>query len=168
MPRSARQVLEDVGVEHGSTRNCSDCSWWPERRQRSKSLCLADLASDRERNVRTAVAAALGQLGGEESVPVLRKMVRSTGIEAAWELIRQGEIAVSTIVEMIREGHDPNEDLSHEWLIRAYIEHWDEVPKPIDPEILEAVRASMMQPKVKAHRTEYHVQLLELASREER
>src|SRR5262249_36624571 len=116
---------------------------------------LADLAADRDRAVRTAVAQALGRLGGEKSVPGLRKLVRSTGQEAAWELIRLGEIAVPTIAEVIREGvGEP--DMSYEWLIRAYIDHWKEVAKPLDPKIIEAVRSSMAVPKVKATRTVYH------------
>jgi RNA polymerase sigma factor (sigma-70 family) len=125
---------------------------------------LADLASDRDRGVRTAVAGAVGRLGGEKAVPVLRKMVRSTGAEAAWELIRLGAVAAPTVAEVIREGSDPAEDLSYEWLIRAYIEHWKEVPKPLGPKVLDAVRASMAAPKVKAHRTAYHAELLKLAA----
>src|SRR5262249_53826422 len=82
---------------------------------------LADLASDRDRDVRTAVASAMGRLGGEKAIPVLRKLIRSTGIEAAWELIKFGKIAVPTIAEVIREGTGSEEDLSYEWLIRAYI-----------------------------------------------
>src|SRR5262249_47328291 len=81
---------------------------------------LADLASDRDRDVRTAVARAVGRLGGEKVVPVLRKLVRSTGAEAAWELIQLGEIAVPTIAKAIREESNPEEDMSYEWLIRAY------------------------------------------------
>ncbi|MGH7136316.1 MAG: HEAT repeat domain-containing protein [Pirellulales bacterium] len=40
---------------------------------------LVDLASDRDRRVRTAVAQAVGRLGGAKAVAVLRKMVQSTG-----------------------------------------------------------------------------------------
>jgi RNA polymerase sigma factor (sigma-70 family) len=126
---------------------------------------LADLASDRDRRVREAVAQAVGRLGGAKAVPVLRKMVRSTGAEAAWELIRLGPVAVPTIVEVIREGRSPEEDLSYEWLIRAYIEHWKEVPKPLDPKVVDAVRASMAAPEVKALRTYYHAELVKLAAR---
>src|SRR6185295_11729174 len=103
---------------------------------------LADLASDRDRGVRTAVAVAVGRLGGEKAVPVLRKLVLSTGAEAAWELIKLGEVAVAGIADVIRAGAG-EEDMSYEWLIREYIEHWKDVPKPLDPRILDAVRASM-------------------------
>jgi hypothetical protein len=125
---------------------------------------LADLASDRDRQVRTAVAQAVGRLGGAKAVPVLRKMVRSTGAAAAWELIKLGAVAVPAVAEVIREGRNPKEDLSYEWLIRTYIEHWKEVPKPLDPRVLDAVRASLAAPEVKAHRTQYHAELLKLVS----
>jgi hypothetical protein len=134
-------------------------------RLESEREYLTDLAADRDRGVRTAVARAVGRLGGEKAVPVLRKLVRSTGAEAAWELIQLGEVAVPTIVAVIREGGDPEEDLSYEWLIRAYIEHWKDVARPLDPRVVNAVRASMADPKVKAHRTAYHTELLQLATR---
>jgi hypothetical protein len=124
---------------------------------------LADLASDRNRDVRTAVVAAVGRLGGEKSVPVLRKMARSTGQEAAWELIKLGPLAVPTIAEVIREGTG-EEDMSFESLIRAYIDHWKVVPKPLDAKILDAVRVSMESPKVKGFRVVYHKELLKLAA----
>jgi hypothetical protein len=133
-------------------------------RLESERVHLADLANDRDRDVRTAVVRALGRLGGDRAIPVLRKLVRSTDSEAAWELIRLGKIAVPTIAEVIREGSDPEEDLSYEWLIRAYIEHWKEVARPLDPRVLDAVRVSMAAPKVKAHRTGYHAELLKLAA----
>src|SRR5262249_26790301 len=111
---------------------------------------LTDLASDRDRSVRIAVAVAVGRLGGEKAVPVLWKLVRSTGQESAWELIRLGPVAVPTIAEVIREGAG-EPDMSYEWLIRAYIEHWKDVPKPLDEKIIDAVRTNMSAPKVKAH-----------------
>jgi hypothetical protein len=124
---------------------------------------LADLATDRDRRVRTAVAAAVGRLGGEKAVPVLRQLVRSTGAEAAWELIRLGPVAVPTVAEVIREGAG-EADMSYEWLIRAYIDHWKDVPKPLDAKVVDAVRTNMAAPKVKATRTEYHKQFLKLVA----
>jgi RNA polymerase sigma factor (sigma-70 family) len=133
-------------------------------RLESEREYLADLASDRDRDVRGAVAAAVGRLGGERAVPVLRKMVRGTGPAAAWELIKLGPVAVPAIAAAIREQSNPEEDMTYEWLIRAYIEHWKEVPRPLDPRVLDAVRASMAVPKVKAYRTVYHAELLKLAA----
>jgi hypothetical protein len=64
---------------------------------------------------------------------------------------------------VIREGAG-EEDMSYEWLIRAYIEHWKEVPRPLDPRVLDAVRVSVATPKVMTHRTVYHAELLKLAA----
>jgi RNA polymerase sigma factor (sigma-70 family) len=130
---------------------------------------IAALAHDRDRNVRVAVAEALGRLGGKKSLPVLRRMIRST-TEAAWQLIRLGPLAVPTIVEVIESGSDrfnarQPEALDFQRLIRAYVDHWKEVPKPIDPRVLAAVRKSMASPKVKGYGIEYHKKLLDLASR---
>src|SRR5262249_22653601 len=128
---------------------------------------IAALANDRDMNVRIAVAEALGALGGNESVPVLRRMIHSTS-EAAWELIKLGPLAIPTIVEVIGSGTDPFNErkpgfLDYEKVIRAYIDHWDAAPKPLDPRVLEAVKKSMAVPKIKAHRIQYHKKLLELA-----
>jgi RNA polymerase sigma factor (sigma-70 family) len=130
---------------------------------------IAALSNDREQNVRAAVAQALGALGGKESVPVLRRMVRGSS-EAAWQLVRLGPVAVPTVVEVIEAGTDPTDErepgfLDYERLIRAYIDHWEQLPGPVDPRVLAAVRKSMAAPKVKAYRTEYHKKLLDLASR---
>jgi hypothetical protein len=130
---------------------------------------IAALANDRDQNVRVAVAEALGALGGKESLPVLRRMIHSTD-GAAWQLIRLGPLAVPTIVEVIESGSarssalDPSRHDSQR-LIRAYVDHWAEVHRPIDPRVLAAVRKSLAGTKVKGHSTEYHQKLLDLASR---
>jgi hypothetical protein len=135
----------------------------------SERESIAALANDRDPYVRDAVAEALGRLGGQESVSVLRRMVRSTN-EAAWQLVRLGPVAVPTVVEVIESGTDPHDErepgfLDYQRLIRAYLDHWDEVPRPVDPRVLAAVRHSMAVPKVKTYGTEYHQKLLDLASR---
>jgi RNA polymerase sigma factor (sigma-70 family) len=129
---------------------------------------IAALANDRDMNIRGAVAEALGMLGGKESVTVLRRMIRSTP-EAPWELIRLGPIAVPTIVQVIESGTNPFDErdptfLDYERQIRAYLDHWDQVPRPIDPRVLEAVRKSMAVPKIKAHRIQYHKMFLDRTS----
>ncbi|MBN9118514.1 MAG: sigma-70 family RNA polymerase sigma factor [Planctomycetes bacterium] len=129
----------------------------------SEREALARLAGHRDRNVRVAVAQAVGRLGGEKAVPVLRQMIPDTN-EAAWELIALGQIAVPTITEVIQNGTDPQQDRSYEWLIRAYIDHWADAPRPLDTPLLDAVRASTNAPKVKADRTVYHAELLKLAA----
>src|SRR5262249_25591742 len=90
-------------------------------------------------------------------------MLESTP-EAPWELIKLGPIAVPAIAEAIREGTNPKLS-GYERLIRAYIDHWSEVPKPIDARVLDEVRASMAASKVKGSRTEYHENLLKLAEK---
>ncbi|MBP3956352.1 sigma-70 family RNA polymerase sigma factor [Gemmata sp. G18] len=119
-----------------------------------------DLATDRDSSVRAAVALAVGRLGGEKAVPVLRKMLRSTS-EAPWELIKLGPIAVPTIVDVIQNGGDPS-DMGYEHLIRAYIENWKDVPQPLDGRITVAVMAGAVAAKEKAVRTQYHEELLKL------
>jgi hypothetical protein len=130
---------------------------------------IAELANDRDRIIRVAVSEALGSLGGKESLPILRRMVRSTD-GAAFQLIRLGPLAVPTIVEVIESGSARANALQpslldYQRLIRAYVDHWKEVPKPIDPRVLAAVRKSMAAPKDNVSSTEYHKKLLDLASR---
>ena len=119
-----------------------------------------DLATDRDSSVRSAVALAVGRLGGEKAVPVLRKMLRSTS-EAPWELIKLGALALPTIVDVIQNGGDPS-DMGYEHLIRAYIENWKDVPQPLDGRITAAVMAGAVVAKEKAVRTQYHEELLKL------
>jgi hypothetical protein len=122
---------------------------------------LARLAGHEDGNVRNAVARALGRLGGEASAKVLARMVGDTS-DAPWELVRLGPVAVPVVAEVIRTGTDP-ERIGYEKLIRAYLDHWAEVPKPVPGQVLDAVRTSMAAPKVKAFRTEYHRELLKKA-----
>ena len=122
---------------------------------------LARLAGHEDMDVRNAVAKALGRLGGEPTAKVLARMVGDTP-DAAWELVRLGPVAVPIVAEVIREDTDP-ERVRYEKLIRAYLDHWAEVPKPIPGVVLDAVRTSMAAPKVKAFRTEYHRELLKRA-----
>jgi hypothetical protein len=124
---------------------------------------IADLAHDRDLRVRSVVAEALGRMGGPESVAVLRKMLRSTHQEAGWQLVRIAP--VDTIVSIIESGQNPHDErdptfLDYEWIIRAYLDHWKDVPKPIDPRVVDAVRKSMTVTKVREFRTQYHKEFL--------
>ena len=128
---------------------------------------ITALANDRSLSVRKAVAYALCRLGGPESIVELRRML-STTRAAAWSLIRLGPEAVPTILEVIEESTDAKathqERMRSEYIIRSYVEHWNAVPKPIDPRVVAATRKSMAAPKVKEFRTEYHQKLLDLAA----
>jgi hypothetical protein len=126
----------------------------------SERDALNAMATYRDYRVRAEVAQAIGRLGGEKAIPVLRKMLPDTN-EAAWELVKIGKDALPTIVEAIQEGTDPR-DITYEQLIRAYIDHWKEVPKPLDPKLVEAIQQNMAAPNVKAFRTVYHKDLLKL------
>ena len=103
---------------------------------------IVALANDRDSSVRKAVANALPQLGGVESVEVLRQMMRNTPDAAAWGLIRLGEMAVPTIIEILEEPPSAYDNRQMK-MVRAYIDNWERVPKPINEEIIEAVREDL-------------------------
>ena len=122
---------------------------------------IARLVRDTDYSLRNAVAKALGDLGDRESIPVLVELIDSTN-EAGWSLIRLGQAAVPTIVQIIERGTLPN-DLRSERLVRTYIEHWEELPGPIDPRVVAAVRKAITTKFTRVYRTEYHKRFLELA-----
>ena len=122
---------------------------------------IARLVRDTDYSLRNAAAKALGDLGDRESIPVLAELIDSTH-EAGWSLIRLGQAAVPTIVQIIERGTLPN-DLRSERLVRTYIEHWEELPGPIDPRVVAAVRKAITTKFTRDYRTEYHKHFLELA-----
>ncbi len=103
---------------------------------------IVALANDRDSSVRNAVANALYQLGGVESVAVLRQMMRTTPDATAWGLIRLGEIAVPTIIEIFEEPPSAY-DIRQMKIVRAYIDNWEKVPKPVDEKVINAVREDL-------------------------
>ncbi|MFB0552855.1 MAG: HEAT repeat domain-containing protein [Phycisphaerae bacterium] len=122
---------------------------------------IARLGRDLDDSVRNAAAKALGDLDDKESIPLLAELIDSTD-EAGWSLIRLGQAAVPTIVQIIERGTLPN-DLRSERLVRTYIEHWEELPGPIDPRVVAAVRKAITTKFTRDYRTEYHKRFLELA-----
>src|SRR5439155_26873395 len=48
-------------------------------------------------------------------------------------------------------------------LIRTYIDHWKELPQPIDPRVIAAVKHNMQLEKVRDRGFAYHRELLKLA-----
>lgn len=122
---------------------------------------IARLVRDTDYSLRNTVAKALGDLGDRESIPVLAELIDSTN-EARWSLIRLGQAAVTTIVQIIERGTLPN-DLRSEGFVRTYIEHWEELPGPIDPRVVAAVRKAITTKFTRDYRTEYHKRFLELA-----
>jgi len=121
---------------------------------------IVRLARDLDYHLRNAVAKALGDLDDKESIPLLAELINSTHA-AGWSLIRLGQAAVPTIVQIIEQGTLPN-DVRSEELVRAYIEHWEELPGPIDARVVAAVRKAIIA-NTGRHRTEYHKGFLELA-----
>ncbi len=129
---------------------------------KSETKALVRLAHDRDGNIRRAVAKALVDLGGPEAVPVLAEMVASTE-EARWSLVRLGDSAAATIAGMIALG-DSGDDRNAEHLVRAYIDHWPELPGPIDNRIIEAARVGLQKNARGGDRTQtqYYERFLEL------
>ncbi len=121
---------------------------------------IVRLALDLDDSVRNAAAKALGDLDDKESIPLLAELIDSTD-EAGWSLIRLGQAAVPTIVQIIEQGTLPN-DVRSEDIVRTYIEHWEELPGPIDPRVVAAVQKAITKNSGR-HRTEYHKHFLELA-----
>jgi hypothetical protein len=127
---------------------------------------IAALAGDRDRELRQVVAEALYQLGGKESIGTLAEMAYHTDT-AAWALIRLGDAAVPAIVELLSrdlgDGALPDTVTRYETIIRAYLDHWQELPALPDERVLDAVRANMQRKEVREDRTTYHLQLLKQA-----
>ena len=126
---------------------------------KSKARLVAKLANDRDDKVRVAVARALVDLDGPNAAPVLAGMVDSTE-EARRCLVCMGSPAVPAIAAIISQG-DTGDNRDAEHLVRAYIDHWPELPGPIDPRIIDAVRKGMQKVK-EGGRTEYYKHFLKL------
>jgi hypothetical protein len=131
---------------------------------KSEMPALVRLAHDRDNHVRAAVAKALAVLGGPEVVAVLAEMVDSTE-EARWSMVRMGDRAIATIAGVIAKG-DSGDQRDAEKLVRAYIDHWPELPGPIDDRIVEAARSGSAKNARGEDRTEtqYYEQFLELVA----
>ena len=109
---------------------------------------LHKLAHDRSAKVRYEVAWALERIHSPNSLDVLASMMEApSGRETGWRLIQWGEDAVPHIVRRIARSTDPKleprENTQGEEMVRAYLEHWDRVSQPIDPRVVEAVRAAL-------------------------
>lgn len=99
-------------------------------------------------------------LAGKKAIPWLVDMIKSTA-EARIALIRLGEPTVPVIAEIIEkdESRDPSPSVA---MIRAYIDHWKELPQPIDIRITDAVLANM-QIEVRRNDLTYQREFLNLA-----
>lgn len=127
---------------------------------------LHRMAHDRSRNLRSEVASALGRIHDERSLPVLTSMMSQAGERTVgFELIKWGDKAVPEIVRLIKHSTDHSlesrEITIGENMIRAYLDHWNELERPIDPRVIAAVRTALeSNDPAKSIRTEYHRQFL--------
>ena len=102
---------------------------------------IAALALHENHYVRRAAIAALGDIGRPEYVDHLVKAGESGSAAeySAWALIRMGDVAVPAIAEVLAANRG---DLAYK-LVRQYINHWDELPGPLDERIVAALQAGM-------------------------
>src|SRR5262249_18575860 len=119
-------------------------------------------ANDRSGKVREAVAETLADFGGPESVSVLGKMVQRTPA-AGFALVSIGKMAVPTIVEIITTGKRPDVSSEQVAMIRAYVDHWEQVPQPVDERVVGAVKMSLAAAKARQDGSDvrYHEMFLE-------
>ena len=128
------------------------------------TTCAEDvthLLRDRDLHVRTSAARAIADLGYEKAIPMLAETVDATD-EARWSLIRLG--AADTIVKIIERGVSAD-DVRSVQLVRAYLDHWRELPGPLNERIIAAVRKAHARTE---HRTwlNYYEAFLELVETE--
>lgn len=124
---------------------------------------IAHVLRDRDMHVRTAAARAIADLEHHEAIRVLADIVGSTD-EAGWSLIRLGEPAVPTIVEIIERGVRPD-DVRSMKLVRVYLDHWRELPGPLDERITTAVRKAIARTSDTSWHN-YYEAFLKLAEKE--
>jgi len=127
---------------------------------------LHRMAHDRSSNLRSEVASALGRIHDEGSLPVLTSMMTQAGERTVgFELIKWGDQAVPEIVRLIKRSTDHSLELREitigESMIRAYLDHWKKLDRPIDPRVISAAKEALASnDPAKSIRTEYHRQFL--------
>ncbi len=129
------------------------------------ATAIARLRHDRDSNMRATVARALAGLMGEKAIPLLVEMLQSTQ-EARIAVIGIGEPAVPAIASII-ERDETREGSESVGMIRAYIDNWSKLPKPIDPRVITAVKLNVQREKVRERGYAYHRELLKLAGEAE-
>ena len=111
-------------------------------------------------------ARALAGLMGEEAVALLVEMLESTQegtrcVDWTWGTCRAGHRVD------YRAGRDSGEGSESVGMIRAYIDNWNKLPKPIDPRVITAVKLNLQHEKVRERGYAYHRELLTLAGEAE-
>jgi len=108
---------------------------------------VARLKHDRSRNIRTVVAEALANYGGQRAVSDLAEMATDND-EAIWGLIRLGDVAVPSLLKLTERPPGRNGMMSLQ-IARTYLEHWNELPMPVDDRVVATLRAT--RNKLAAH-----------------
>jgi hypothetical protein len=140
---------------------------------KSELTYLHRMAHDRSSDLRREVAWALGRIHDRQSLPVLRAMMDAPGTrwDVGFELIQWGDEAVPYIVDLIslstKDTQELEENTIGEDMIRAYLEHWSKLARPVDPRVVAEVRKSLERknPENGMVRTTYHREFLGKVSR---
>lgn len=120
---------------------------------------VARLKHDRNSSVRDGVAETVVNYGGERAVPILAEM--APRCEAArWGLVRLGPLAVPTLVKLIEPGVSRDESVA-EQLVRAYLDHRQELPGAVDARIVAAARTGLARTAERSQRTVYFQEFLQ-------
>ena len=91
-----------------------------------------------------SVCECLVRLGDPRSIPVLKERALKPGADAAcWALIRMGAAAEAPICEVLRTPRVPNNNPAYK-MVRVYLDHFHELPEPVAPAIVEAIRAARL------------------------
>ena len=121
---------------------------------------LESLQADNDGFVRHAVAEALLSAPPAEAITILAEMTADTG-PAAWTLIRLGERAESTIIEILEEPTFRSSGPRN--LIRQYYEHWKELPTPPSAAIVRAIHDRVQAEVGRGGHERYGREVLKLA-----
>ena len=86
-----------------------------------------------------SVCECLARLGDPRSIPVLKERAMKPGADApCWALIRMGAPAHDAICEVLRTP-----DSAYK-MVRVYLRHFQDLPEPVAPAIVEAIRAARL------------------------
>ncbi|MCX7050180.1 MAG: hypothetical protein NTX50_32430 [Candidatus Sumerlaeota bacterium] len=127
---------------------------------------LRSIREDSDPFLRNAIAEAVFTLPPEKAIPMLAEMTTQSQ-NAAWALIRLGAPAVPAILDILQyDEAEAVRDIRKGpyYLIRAYYDHWKEIPQPVNPDILGAIRTRIEFRGGGGHSdVDYGLKVLELA-----
>jgi HEAT repeat protein len=123
---------------------------------------LESLHAHNDAFVRHAVAEALLSAPPAAAIPILKEMTADTR-PAAWTLIRLGEEAESTIIEILREPTFRSS--APDYVIREYYEHWKDLPAPPSAAIVAAIYDRVQAEAGRSGPDQYGLDVLKLAGK---